>query len=79
MTEGSLKFEGSSFKKNQSEELRKKKKKQPVNHQKLYSKRRGEKETTENIFEETMAKSFPYLLGEKNVYILEKLSKPEAG
>lgn len=64
MTEGFLKFEGSSFKKNQSEELTGRKE-QPINNQKLYSKRREEKEKAENTFEETMARSVPYLLGEK--------------
>lgn len=62
MTEGFLKFEGSSFKKNQSEELRGKKEQ---NNQKLYSRRREEKEKAENTLEETMTRSFPYLLGEK--------------
>ena len=37
----------------------------PINNQKLYSKRREEKEKAENTFEETMARSVPYLLGEK--------------
>ena len=70
MTEVFLKFEGSSFKKNQSEELRGKKE-QPINNQKLYSRRREEKEKAENTLEETMTRSFPYLLGKKCLQIRE--------
>lgn len=64
MTEGSVKPEDSSFKKNQSEEQEKS---NLSNIKALFQKKRRERA------EEIMAKSFSYLL-KKQIYKLEKLS-----
>lgn len=50
--------------------------KQPVSS--IKSSLLKEKERAENIFEEIMAKNFSYLL-KKQIYKVEKLSKPQAG
>lgn len=73
MIEGSVKLKDSSFKK---EPIWKTGEKQPVSS--IQSSLLKGKERAENIFEEIMAKNFSYLLL-KQIYKVEKLSKPQAG